>query len=302
MQQITLALDWTPNINHIGFFVALEKGLYKHAGLEVQITNPQEDDYATTPAKKVEQGKADFALCPMESIISYRTKAIPFDLVATAAILQQDLSAIVVLETSNINSPRQLDGKTYASYGARYEDKIVQQMVVNDGGKGHISLLYPKKLGIWNTLLQGMCDATWIFINWEGVIAKAQNQPLRYFKMSDYQIPYAYSLVLAASAKKVKSKAAIYHKFMVASKQGFLFSQTNAIEAISILAKYVPSYDQHINLHTALSLTAKAFGTNTNWGNMQAANVKAFIDWLYLHKLEAHPLPLECIFTNELLD
>ncbi|MFT5973166.1 MAG: ABC-type nitrate/sulfonate/bicarbonate transport system substrate-binding protein, partial [Cryomorphaceae bacterium] len=54
MDKITLALDWTPNINHIGFFVALEKGFYKELGLEVEIIDPSADNYAVTPAKKVE--------------------------------------------------------------------------------------------------------------------------------------------------------------------------------------------------------------------------------------------------------
>ena len=78
MKKLTLALDWTPNINHIGFFIAQEKGFYKELGLDVSITDPSEDNYAVTPAKKIELGQANFALCPTESILSYRTKSKPF--------------------------------------------------------------------------------------------------------------------------------------------------------------------------------------------------------------------------------
>ena len=35
--KITVALDWTPNGNHLGFFVAKDKGLYDAAGLDVTI-------------------------------------------------------------------------------------------------------------------------------------------------------------------------------------------------------------------------------------------------------------------------
>ena len=75
---LKLGLDWTPNVNHIGFFVAQAKGFYESHGLELQISNPADDDYALTPAKKIELGLLDFALCPIESVISFRTKEKPF--------------------------------------------------------------------------------------------------------------------------------------------------------------------------------------------------------------------------------
>lgn len=49
MAPITIALDWTPNTNHTGFYVARSKGFYKDAGLEVQILSPHQDEYKTTP-------------------------------------------------------------------------------------------------------------------------------------------------------------------------------------------------------------------------------------------------------------
>jgi len=96
MDKLKLALDWTPNINHIGFFVALEKGFFHELNLEVSISNPATDQYRLTPAKKVELGEADLALCPTESVISYRTKSHPFDMIGIATIFQSDLSAIAV--------------------------------------------------------------------------------------------------------------------------------------------------------------------------------------------------------------
>jgi ABC-type nitrate/sulfonate/bicarbonate transport system substrate-binding protein len=151
MNKLRLALDWTANSNHIGFYVALEKGFYRDLELELELLTPDQDDYQVTPAKKVELGVADLALCPMESILSYRTKANPFPLIAIAAVLQEDLSAIVSLADKGFESPKSLDQKSYASYKAKYEDEIVKKMIQNDGGSGEIELLYPDKLGIWNT-------------------------------------------------------------------------------------------------------------------------------------------------------
>jgi len=47
-----------------------------------------------------------------------------------------------------------LYGQVYASYGARYEGRIVQRMIQNDGGKGDYEEQTPPMLGIWDTLLQ----------------------------------------------------------------------------------------------------------------------------------------------------
>ncbi len=52
MNKIKLALDWTPNINHIGFFVAKEKGYYKEKDIDLKIISPEMDNYKETPAKK----------------------------------------------------------------------------------------------------------------------------------------------------------------------------------------------------------------------------------------------------------
>jgi len=43
--KITVALDWTPNGNHLGFFVAKDKGLYDAAGLDVTIVSPADAEY-----------------------------------------------------------------------------------------------------------------------------------------------------------------------------------------------------------------------------------------------------------------
>ena len=76
-----------------------------------------------------------------QKLISYRTKNKKFD--KFNVYLPKDVSAIAVSEKSKINRPKDLD--KYASYGARYEDLIIKQLIINDGGKGEIRL--SKKIG-----------------------------------------------------------------------------------------------------------------------------------------------------------
>ncbi len=301
MDTLKLALDWTPNINHIGIFVAEHQGFYRDHDLTVEILDPSTDNYATTPAKLVETGRAHVALCPTESLISYRTKAEPFPLIAIAALLQEDLSAIAVRGDGPIHTPRDLDGKTYASYQARYEDEIVKQVIRNDGGRGDLHLEYPEKLGIWDTLVERTYDATWVFRNWEGVEAEALDVPLRYFDLKDYDIPYGYSPVLAVSETDMREHTNRYKRFLDATKRGYMFTQENPGEALSILTHELPERDRHISIKRALALTTPYLGDPDTWGRMDGMRMTGFVDWIYRHGLESKRVPARSLFTNDLL-
>ncbi len=300
--KINVALDWTPNINHIGFYVARHLGFYEQSGINIQLINPLDDDYATTPGKKLELNIADFAIAPFETVISLNNKKNKVNAVAVFAILQEDLSSIVTLKSSGITLPKQLDHKTYASYKARYEDHIVKQMMMNNGGKGVLNIVYPDKLGIWNTLLEGKADATWIFDNWEGVEAETRNVELNRFRMSDFGIPYGYSPVILTTKENIAKHEAAYINFINATKQGYLFAKENQIKAVSILQNYVTVHDlNNIDIHKSLERTAPYFGDIHTCGKMRTERVKEFLKWLVENKLEDEIILTQELYTNSLI-
>ncbi|MAW96106.1 MULTISPECIES: ABC transporter substrate-binding protein [unclassified Leeuwenhoekiella] len=290
MKHLKIALDWTANTNHMGFFIARELGYYKERNLEVSLMTPAEDDYEVTPAKKVELGIADFALCPLESIISYQTKEKPFNLKAIAAIYQEDLSAIAVKEDSGIKCPADLDGKSYASYKARYEDKIVEELIKNDGGEANLEITYPDKLGIWETLLKDKADATWIFLNWEAYQAEAQGIKMRYFKLKDYNIPYSYSPVIAVNGNTVEKHRETYSDFLQATKAGFFYAEDYPKEAAEILRKYIPENEKKLDLVASINYSVAYLGAKENWGRLNPVLIGRFVKWLDDHQLETETL------------
>ncbi|MDB4292052.1 ABC transporter substrate-binding protein [Maribacter sp.] len=301
MKNLKIALDWTANTNHTGFFVAKDKGYYEKLGLHVELLTPDTDDYSTTPAKKVELGQADLALCPFESIVSFRTKATPFDAVAIATIFREDISAIATLSDGDLKSPKDLDGKTYASYQARYEDEIVRHMIKNDGGRGDFKIVYPKKLGIWETIVNKKFDATWIFSNWEGVQAKNQGIELNLFKMAVYGIPYGYSPVILASKSGVKADKETYAKFLEATKKGFLFAQQDPEAAVAYIEPFVSEQDRNIDLLESQQFTAPFYGNAENWGILEKEKVDAYLNWLNDAKLESEKLAFDTLVFGGLI-
>jgi ABC-type nitrate/sulfonate/bicarbonate transport system substrate-binding protein len=301
MKKLRLALDWTPNVNHIGFFIAQERGFYKDLHIDLEIIHPGQDHYAITPAKKVELNQADLALCPMESILSYQTKSDPFPLQAIATIYQEDVSAIAVVSNSQIERPADLSGKSYASYKARYEDQIVKQMIAKDGGKPDLKIDYPAKLGIWVTLISRIYDSTWIFTNWEGADQRIANGELRCFRMKDYGIPYSYSPVIATSKNLIQEESTILQSFLKATKKGYTAAVENPDHAVDVLRPLVAETDQHVDLKKSVELSKDAYGIGQNWGRMDQDNVQQFLDWLQKHEIEKTNFEMEDIITNELL-
>ncbi|WP_299063479.1 ABC transporter substrate-binding protein [uncultured Polaribacter sp.] len=278
-------------------------GFYADENIDLEILNPLDDNYAVTPGKKLELDITDFYIAPFETVISLNNKANKVDAIAIYAILQEDLSSIASLKSNNLTNPKQLDGKIYASYKARYEDKIVQELVKNDGGKGDFKISYPEKLGIWNTLLEGKADATLIFNNWEGVEANDKTIALNTWKLKDSGIPYGYSPIVIAKNKNIANFKTDYANFVNATKKGYLYAVENEAEAVAILQKNITEYDQkNINITKALQATKMHFGTADTCGFMKDKKVQLFLEWLVEKGLENSKILNQDLYTNVLLE
>lgn len=279
--------------------------------LQVELLSPDADDYEKTPRMRVESGDATFAVCPSETVISCHTAdASKPKLVAIATLLQKQTSAIVVLKDSGIERPSQLDGKRYSSYEGRFEMDIIRQLITDDGGKGTVEEVLPGEhgLGIFNTLLGGSHDATWVFMPWEGVIAKQKGVELNVFPLDN--VPYGYTPVLVAHPDTVESADA--KKFLAATDQGYRWAVSNQAEACTILvdsAKH-KSVDLTPEMITqSLSeLAPSILDPSGAWGRMEAAKWEGFTAWLFdkgiVKDRAGKPIPRiesSALFTNDLL-
>ena len=93
-QQVTVLLDWTPNTNHTGIYVARELGYYEQAGFDVDIQIP----YAETATQLVATGKGDFGISNTEDTLSAISLRDPMPVKSVAAIIQHNTSGFVSLK------------------------------------------------------------------------------------------------------------------------------------------------------------------------------------------------------------
>lgn len=278
----TVALDWTPNANHVGFYVAAARGFYAARGLTVNFRIPDEDGYALAPAKAVLGGSAHFAVAPSETAIAYATGA-DARLLAVAALLQTDTSAIAAVESSGISRPRDLDGKTYASYSARFELAIVKAMIRADGGRGNVTEIVPPRLACFDEVLAGRADATWIFSPHEGVIAASRNVSLSSFCPTSYGIPYGYSPVLLAAPALLDSQPADVRNFLAATAEGYAAAAADADAAADTLravARHSSLADAAFVRESVRAAAPAFLSAAGTWGTMEASRWDAFISFL----------------------
>ena len=282
--KLTLALDWTPNTLHAGYFIAEAEGYFKEAQLDVTFITPEQDNYATTPAKKLANRQVHMAVAPSESVISFNTLPDAVPLVAIAAVLQKDASAIVTRSDSGITRPAQLDGKTFASYQARFEDDIVRQLVQADGGQGNLVISNPDKLEMWRTVAEGTADATWIFLPWEGPKARHEARvTFNVFRLSDYRIPYGYSPLLVTYEELIEQEPERLRAFVRAVEKGWRFVDDNPGRAADILCDHIrhPDFWKRDMIKESLDLLQPAIlGGGDRWGFMDGTRWLTWIEWM----------------------
>jgi NitT/TauT family transport system substrate-binding protein len=282
--KLTIALDWSPNTLHAGYLVAEAKGYYQDESLNVTFASPEDDNYATTPAKKLANKEVQLAIAPSESVISFNTLENAVPLTAVAAALQKDASAIVVRADSDIERPAQLDGKVFASYNARFEDDIVRQLIKNDGGQGDIRLSNPEYLEMWRTVADKSADATWVFLPWEGPKAKLeQNLSFRAFSLGDYGIPYGYSPLLITHTDFVTEEGDAIRAFIRAAEKGWRYVADNPNESAKLLHQHINHSDwENLSMiqESLRMLTPYILSDESRWGFMGGTRWLNFVEWM----------------------
>lgn len=298
---VKIALDWTPNTNHSGLYIAQRQGLYSQAGLDVQIL-PPDVSYSTTPAKRLIAGEVDLAIVPSESCIAYaESDKHDMRLQAIYAILQSDASAIVST-SSDFTRPRNLENGRYGSYNAKYEDHIIRAMVNADGGDGtKIQIEGSKgKLSLFEELKNGNIDATWIFMPWEGVQAKRDGVKLNVFRTEEHDVPYGYSPVIVRNGKQGTLPSEVLSKFVHTTRNGYEIALKTPEAAVDALKGYCEE-DGEFLLDSQQQINQfYSDGKGGRLGSIDEEKWNKWIRWLKEQGLLSKSAgTLDDLFTNE---
>jgi ABC-type nitrate/sulfonate/bicarbonate transport system substrate-binding protein len=233
VEPVRFALDWTPNTDHTGFYVAQAKGWYGDAGVDLKILPYS----SSAPETLMAAGQADCGISFQDSLTF--AVASGAKIRSVMAILQHAASAIAVLADSGITRPRQLDGKTYAGFGYPNEEPTLKAVIKADGGTGTFKSVVADSTA-YEALYSKKADFTIPFAAWEGVEATERGIALRYFKFTDYGFPDFYQVVLACSDDFLGAHPDLARRFVGATVAGFRFAADQPDDAAAILIAQNP--------------------------------------------------------------
>lgn len=228
-QPVTVALDWTPNTNHTGLYVAQAKGYYDEAGLEVQILPYSDTAAGTLVANRI----ADFGVLGVLGLFTQRTAGA--DLVATYALVQTETGRLVFNgNRKDIQRPRDLDGMTYGGFGSDWETTLIGSIIRQDGGEGTFETV---TLGTsaYQALANGAVDFTLEVYTWEGVKAELEGVSQRAFRYDDYGVPDQHTNFIGSSQAWLDENPETAAAFIAATRRGYAFAVENPDEAAEIL-------------------------------------------------------------------
>jgi len=299
LTKITFVLDWTPNTNHTGLYVAQEKGYFADAGLSVEIVQPPEGGAEVLVAS----GKAQFGVSFQDSLAPALVGDNALPVSAVAALIQHNTSGIISRKGEGMETPKGMEGKKYATWEGPIELETIRKVVEADGGDySKVELIPSTVTDEVSALKTKSVDAIWIFYGWAGVKTELAGIDTDYFAFADIDpvLDY-YTPVVISSNAFLEENPETAKAFLAALAKGYEDAIADPEKAAGILCKAAPELDKELVLASQKYLSAQYKAEVERWGYIDPARWNAFYNWLNEKGLSDPKLPENVGFTNDYL-
>ena len=298
--KLTFCLDYTPNTNHPGIYVAQAQGYFADEGLEVEIVQPADD----TAEAMIGSGKAQVGVSYQDYIANALDSDSPMPIEAIAAVIQHNTSGIMSRKADGITRPKAMMGHKYATWDMPVEQATIKHIVEKDGGDFSKLDLVPYNVDDEVSGLKAdMFDDVWVYEGWAVQNAVVQDFDYNYFsfisidKVFDYYTP-----VLAANSEYAQKNPEVIKAFLRAAKRGYEYAISNHADAAQILLDAVPELDEKLVKQSAEYLAGEYQSDASSWGIIEKDRWSAFYKWLNDNKLVEHELDVNAGWTMDYLE
>jgi ABC-type nitrate/sulfonate/bicarbonate transport system substrate-binding protein len=298
LEDVTLMLDWVPNTNHTGIFVANELGYFTDVGLNVRIIEPGEV-YAE---QAVSAGAADFGISFQEQLTIARSDDVP--LVSIAAIIQHNTSGFASRGVLEVDTPRDWEGLRYGAFGSPFEEPTLRVLMECAGGDF-------KRLDIVDTgfadplalLSEAQTDLAWIFYAWQGIQAELQGLDLDLIMMSAWLdcIPDYYTPIVITNETMIRDRPETIRSFLHALTRGYEYAIKDPESAAQILLKAVPELDAELVMASQSWISPRYQADASRWGEQQVQVWQAYTRWMVENDIIEKPIQAEEAMTSAFL-
>ncbi|WP_019420989.1 ABC transporter substrate-binding protein [Paenibacillus sp. OSY-SE] len=295
-KDVKVVLEWTPNTNHTGLYVAKEQGFYEEEGLNVEIIQP-----GTGGADAmIASGEAQFGISIQEGITLARVQNVP--IVSIAAIIQHNTSGFAAPKDKNIKTPKDFEGKTYGGWGSPVEEMVIRSLMEKEGAD------YDKIKNVnmgsadFFTAVKKDIDFAWIFYAWTGIEAELRNEPIDMMYVNQYsdKLDY-YTPVIATNEKLIQEDPELIKAFMRATSKGYQYAIDKPEDAADLFLKAVPDLDKDLVVASQKWLSSKYQDDAARWGEQKREVWDNYMNWLLDHKLMEKAIDIDKAYTNDFL-
>jgi ABC-type nitrate/sulfonate/bicarbonate transport system substrate-binding protein len=296
LQKAILSLDWVPNTNHTGFYVALENGWYKEEGIDLEIQIPSDPAAAL---KQVAAGNTQFGVSFQEEVTIARSNDIP--VVSIAAIIQHNTSAFAALQSSGIKAPADFEGKTYGSYSLPIERPILEGLMRCANADASKVEFVDTGFDAFPALLGGRVDLAWICMGWDGIQAQLKGVALNTVPLYGSCLPDYYTPVIIAGETTLEKQGDLSRRFLAATTRGYRYAIENPDKAAGILLKHSPESDPALVKASQAWLSPRYQDDAARWGEQKPEGWSTFANWLFENKLLSKQIDPARAFSSEYL-
>ena len=299
LEKVTFVLDWTPNTNHTGLYVSLEKGYFEEVGLDVEIVQPPEDGAVSLVAS----GKAQFGISFQDSLAAALSGEQALPVTAVASVIQHNTSGIISRGGEGMDRPKGLEGHTYATWNGAIELATVEEVMKVDGGDySQLELIPSTVTDEVSALRAESVDALWIFYGWAGVKTELEDLETDYFAFAEIDPVFDYyTPVIISGDKFLEEHPETAKAFLSAVSKGYEFAIQNPEEAAEILCSAAPELETELVLASQKYLADQYQADAPYWGYMDAKRWNGFYEWVNEKGLVENEVPLNTGFTNDYL-
>ena len=298
--KLTFVLDYTPNTNHTGIYVAIAKGFFADEGLEVSVVQPPEDGADAL----VGTGKAEVGMSYQDTMANYLGTDNPLPVTAIAATIQHNTSGIISRAGDGITRPKGMEGKRYATWDQDVEKAIIKSVVTTDGGDFSKVVLTPASSSDEVTGLKANeFDCVWCYEAWAVQNAKVQDFAYDYFAFRDIDSVFDYyTPVIVANNDFLAKQPEVAKAFLRAVKKGYEYAQDNADEAAQILVEAAPEVDADLAKMSQEFLADQYTADASSWGVIDSERWARFYRWMNENSLTPAKLDEQGGFSMDYLE
>ena len=296
--KLTFVLDYTPNTNHSGIYVAIAKGYYADENLDVEVVQPPEDGADAL----VGTGKAQVGMSYQDVMANSLGSDDQLPVTAIAATIQHNTSGIMSRAGEGIDRPKGMEGKRYGTWDQDVEKAMVKSVVETDGGDFSKVQLVPSGDEV-SGLKSNQFDCVWGYEGWGLQNAKLQDLSCDYwsFRSIDSVFDY-YTPVVVANNDFLANSPEVAKAFLRATKKGYEFCVENPDEAAQILCDAAPETDSELAKASAEYLADQYTADASSWGIIDPQRWAAFYTWMNDNQLTPVALDVNGGFSMDYLE